>query len=121
MTDYSTSTSSSEKMCPICGQWMMRNTVGFHKWTCPRCGYHYEVITGDPPQDMELFQVHSDGVSSAYCKLEIYQHPFTLQIDADLIKLRHKEMDIEFELHPDKLANIDVIEINGYRYVKEKK
>ena len=28
-------------------------------------------------------------------------------------------MEIEFELEPDKLKNIDTIIINGYKYVKE--
>ena len=46
--------------------------------------------------------------------------PYTLQIDTDLIKLRHKEMELEFELDTDKLQNIDTIIINGYKYVKEK-
>ena len=46
--------------------------------------------------------------------------PMTLHIDANLIKLSHKEFEIDFDLNPDKLENIDTIIINGYKYVKPK-
>ena len=44
----------------------------------------------------------------------------TLHIDANLIKLSHKEFEIDFELDPRRLENIDTIVINGYKYVKPK-
>ena len=43
----------------------------------------------------------------------------TLHIDCDLIKLYHKELNIGFKLDKKKLENISVIEINGYRFVKQ--
>lgn len=46
--------------------------------------------------------------------------PYTLHIDTNLIKLHHKELEVEFELDPNKLKNIDTIIINGYKYVKLK-
>ena len=44
--------------------------------------------------------------------------PMTLHIEADLLKLSHKEFEIDFDLNPDKLKNIDTIIINGYKYIK---
>ena len=46
--------------------------------------------------------------------------PMTLHIDTDMIKLSHKELEIDFELKPDKFKNIDTIIINGYKYIKLK-
>jgi hypothetical protein len=46
--------------------------------------------------------------------------PMTLHIDTNLIKLSHKEFEIDFDLNPDRLENIDTIIINGYKYVKLK-
>ena len=61
----------------------------------------------------------SDGIGTAWGRFDPELMPFTLQIDTNLIKLRHKEMDIEFDLEPGKLENIDTIIINGHKYVKE--
>ena len=44
--------------------------------------------------------------------------PMALQIETNMIKLSHKEFEIDFELNPKKLDNIDTIIINGYKYVK---
>lgn len=44
--------------------------------------------------------------------------PMTLHIEAELLKLSHKEFEIDFDLNPDKLENIDTIIINGYKYIK---
>ena len=46
--------------------------------------------------------------------------PCTLHIDTNLIRLYHKELEIEFELDSNKFKNIDKIIINGYKYVKPK-
>ena len=51
-------------------------------------------------------------------KLDI--EPCTLQIDTSLIRLCHKELEIAFELQPDKLKNVDTVIINGYKYIKVK-
>ena len=44
--------------------------------------------------------------------------PCTLQIDTNLIRLHHKELEIDFELDPKKLKSVDTIIINGYKYIK---
>ena len=47
--------------------------------------------------------------------------PSTLTItNCEKFKVQLRELDIEFELEPDKLENIDTLIINGYKYVKEK-
>lgn len=118
----STSATSGEKTCKVCGQTMARNTVGLYAWTCPKCGYHYELTTGDPPQDICTMCLPADnswGVSTI--KSPDPLEPFTVEIgNCKCIKLGHKELDIEFELEPDKLENINTLIINGHKYVKEK-
>ena len=47
-------------------------------------------------------------------------NPMTLHIDTNLIKLSHRELEIDFELDHKKLENIDTIIINGYKYIKPK-
>lgn len=71
-------------------------------------------------QDIDELYIKSDGVGTAWGRFDPDLIPHTLQIDTELIRLRHKEMELEFELEPDKLANIDTIILNGYKYVKEK-
>lgn len=117
---YSTSATSGEQICKICGQTMVRNTVGLYRWTCPKCGYHYEVTTGDPTKD--LYSIwKSDGTSSAWGALDPKLNPQTLTItNCEKFKVQCKEIDVEFELDADKLENIDVLIINGHKYVKEK-
>jgi hypothetical protein len=74
---------------------------------------------GDPLDIRELY-IKSDSIGTAWGRLNPDIIPHTLQIDTNLIKLRHKEMELEFELESDKLKNIDTIILNGYKYIKEK-
>jgi hypothetical protein len=47
--------------------------------------------------------------------------PRTLTIvNCEKVKVQLRELDIEFELDPDKLDKIDTLIINGYKYIKEK-
>lgn len=126
---YSSTVTSADKYCANCntkmeelGEW----------WYCPKCGYGHMDYIGDLPKELsgeevEMSKKIFEGKLHIPCdniwgvgigKME--PTPYTLQIDTDLIKLKHKEMELEFELEPDKLANIDTIVINGYKYVKEK-
>lgn len=118
-TNWATSTSSTSglALCPRCDTPLNENG----NWKeCPHCHYGYMLYTGDPPQDLVDIYIKSDGIGSAYGKLDPSLTPQTLQIDTKLITLKHKEMDLELELDPSKLENIDTIIINGYKYVKEK-
>lgn len=117
--EYSTSATSCEQTCRVCGQAMVRNTVGLYKWTCPKCGYHYEVTIGDPTKELDSIWKSSGTMMDAWGALGL--EPQTLTITkCDKFKVQCKEMDIEFEFDSDKLQNIDTIVINGYKYVKEK-
>ena len=112
------STSSAEKYCPNCNTKM--EPFG-DKWlTCPNCHYGYMDYIGDLPRDINELYIKSDGVGTAYGRFDPDLIPHILQIDTELIKLRHKEMELEFKLEPDKLANIDTIIINGHKFVREK-
>lgn len=47
--------------------------------------------------------------------------PAAIEIkNCEKIKLHHKEIDIDFELPKNVFENIDIITINGIKYVKEK-
>lgn len=111
------STSSAERYCVNCHTKLEQNGSW---WECPNCHYGHLDYIGDPPQDISELYIKSDGVGIAWGRFNPDLIPHTLQIDTELIRLRHKEMELEFELEPDKLANIDTIVINGYKYVKEK-
>ena len=72
-------------------------------------------------EDKPKLFLKSDDTGIAWGRLDPELMSRMLQIDTNLIKLRHKEMDIEFDLEPEKLESIDTIIINGYKYVKENK
>lgn len=60
-------------------------------------------------------------VYEGYIIAEHSMQPNTLTItNCEKFKVQLREIDIEFELDPDKLENVDVLIINGYKYVKEK-
>jgi hypothetical protein len=60
----------------------------------------------------------SDGEAPCFGKLEPEKYVLRI-IDVEMIKLNHKELEIEFELDPNKLDKISTIIINGHKYVKE--
>jgi hypothetical protein len=63
------------------------------------------------------FHLPSGRAVSAVADLQ----PRTLTItNCEKFKVQLRELDIEFELEPDKLANIDTLIINGYKFIKEK-
>lgn len=114
---YSSTTTSTEKYCDLCHTKMVQHG---NYYECPTCHYGYINYIGDPPKDIGEIYIKSDGVGTAWGRFDPDLIPHTLQIDTELIRLRHKEMELEFELEPDKLANIDTIILNGYKYIKEK-
>lgn len=109
-----TKASSSDMYCDRCrtkleqsGDW----------WICPECHYGYMVAIEDLPKDIYW----ADGVAHAWGKLDPNLSPQTLTITScEKFKVQLKEIDIEFELDPNKLENIDTLIINGYKYRKEK-
>jgi hypothetical protein len=126
----STKASSSEKYCNRCniklepfGDW----------WVCPECGYGYKITTGDPPELTEEsikemtkkitctpFYTRDDNHAFTAGKVIGSVEPKTLTIsNCEKFKVQLREIDIEFELEPDKLENIETLIINGYKYVKE--
>ena len=40
--------------------------------------------------------------------------------NCEKFKVQLRELEVEFELDPYKLENIDTLIINGYKYVKER-
>lgn len=128
--------------CPYCGSNQIE-TITYHdpinfnydtttKHICTRCDR--EIDFNNLPEEVQLSKDEIEMSKKIFeGKLyipcdnvwgvgvgKIEPMPYTLQIDTDLIRLRHKEMELEFKLEPDKLANIDTIILNGYKYVKEK-
>lgn len=129
----STKASSSEKYCDRCniklepfGDW----------WVCPKCGYGYKITTGDPPELTEEYikeiKEMAEKITSTHFYTRDDNHAFTVGkaissvepqtltiTNCEKFKVQLREIDIEFELEPDKLENIDTLIINGYKYVKE--
>lgn len=114
-----TSTSTLVDLCPRCRTPLILSMSSGWK-ECPKCHYGHMDYIGDPPQDIGELYIKSDGVSTAWGRFDPNLMPYTLQIETNLIRLKHKEMELEFELEPDKLEKIDTIILNGYKYVKEK-
>jgi hypothetical protein len=98
-------------------------------WYCPECGYGYRITTGDPP---ELTEDYIKEMAKKITDTPFYPctaigkvigslEPQTLTItNCEKFRVQLREVDIEFELDPDKLENIDTLIINGYKYVKER-
>lgn len=119
------------RVCPKCGS---KLKMFFDYIECEECEYeefysHIETITLDnivkaiipeeEPKTTTLPLYLKDG--DIITKLDELT-PNTLTItNCELIKMHHKELDIEFEFDGKKLENIDIIEINGHKFVREKK
>lgn len=63
---------------------------------------------------------HYKQTETALAVGSINVEPYTLYIETELLRLKHKEMDLEINIDPKKFENIDTIIINGYKYVKNK-
>ena len=114
--DSCNTTGVAYKYCQKCNTRMVKNGNWYE---CPNCHYGHMDYLGDPLDISELY-IKSDSARTTLGRFDSDLMPHILQIDTNLIKFRHKEMELEFELEPDKLKNIDTIILNGYKYVKEK-
>lgn len=97
-------------------------------WVCPECGCEYRIAAGDPS---ELTEEHLKEMAkniaatpfypdTAEGKIISFLEPTLTITNCEKFKVQLREVDIEFELEPNKLENIDTLIINGYKYVKEK-
>lgn len=102
--------SSAHKYCSRCNAILKQDG----DWnSCSICGYGYNTITGAFYEAIKEAPKQDIIVNSL--------SPSTLTItNCEKFKVQLKELDVEFELEPDKLANIDTLIINGYKYIKEK-
>lgn len=107
-------------VCPVCGGKVRQY---FDHNICECC--HYTLPDSNSmlySNKTVLYNIDSSGTGIAYGGINPEDLiSKTLLIDCELITLHHKELDIEFELKPEKLENIDTIEINGHRFVRDKK
>ena len=111
--------------------------------TCPFCGGHrvaiiskefddlfeYDSIVeykcldcGNNVEKVDSLYVPCDnawGVGYAHGALEPQKQTLTIT-NCEKFKVQLKEIDVEFELEPDTLENIDIIIINGHKYIKDK-
>lgn len=109
-----------DNCCPVCGG---RLKEYIDMVVCEDCTYNELRTEKYPPsvtmeQIKNLYEGHlvNTGVLGSW-----NIQPNTLQINCELIKITHRELDIEFEFNTKKLEYIDVIEINGHRFVRDKK
>ena len=111
-----------DNCCPICGG---RLKEYIDMVVCEDCTYNeikpltkkktiFEEIKTGLEQAIEYEKIRRNTVGNWDIQ------PNTLQINCELIKMYHKELDIEFEFDTKKLENIDTIEINGHKFVREK-
>lgn len=104
-------------LCPVCGGGKVRHY--FDRNICEDCRY---TLPDSNTTNAVIFNIDSSGTGVAYGRLNPEDLASkTLTIDRELITLLHKELAIGFELKPEKLENIDIIEINGHRFVRDKK
>jgi DNA-directed RNA polymerase subunit M/transcription elongation factor TFIIS len=118
-----------ENSCPLCGD-LLRIEPFSQWWYCDRCGYEKqaeqpELSSEDHEKIKELLNSKSLSVmpESACCIGQAISslEPQTLTItNCEKITMHHRELDIDFELSPDRLENIDTLILNGYKYIKEK-
>lgn len=106
-------------ICPICGGGKVRCYSDYN--LCEDCRY----IVPDfyDTQEVVLYNIDNFVTNTGVACRSVNSEDLmskTLLIDCELIKFHHKELDIEFEFDTKKLKNIDTIEINGHRFVKEK-
>jgi ribosomal protein S27AE len=126
-TNNCTTCTSADRYCERCNVKLKQLNDW---WYCPECGYGYRITAGDPSELTEDYikemakkiaatplYFSNTAVGKAIGSLE----PQTLTItNCEKFRVQLREVDIEFELDPDKLENIDTLIINGYKYVKEK-
>jgi hypothetical protein len=108
-----------DNCCPVCGG---RLKEYIDMVVCENCTYN-ELRTEKYPPSVTMEQI-KNLYEGHLVNTEVFGswdiQPNTLQINCELIKITHKELDIEFEFNTKKLENIDTIEINGHRFVREK-
>ena len=128
-TCSSTTCTSTDRYCERCNVKLKQLNDW---WYCPECGYGYRITTGDP---LELTEEYIKEMAQKIAATPFFVtndkqaadralgflEPCTLLItNCEKFRVQLKEVDIEFELEPDKLENIDTLIINGYKYVKER-
>lgn len=100
------------KTCPICGGLVVL-LGGIER--CEKC--HYILSSSVQAQMLDSTRYSSTAVGKAISSVK----PQTLTItNCEKFRVQLRDIDIEFELEPDKLENIDTIILNGYKYVKER-
>lgn len=122
-----------DKLCPVCGG---RVRHYFDKYVCEDCGRICSSEFDD--ENTVVIRAHVPNEDQKTTPLPLYLKdnetcvigtiaklseiiPNTLTItNCELIKMHHKELDIDFEFDTKKLENIDTIEINGHRFVRER-
>ena len=115
--------------CPVCGGYVIVNELGHEM--CENC--HYVLPGSTTATELteecieEMFQnitttpFFVDDDKYAVYKVVGSVEPCTMTIaNCEKFKVQLRELEVEFELDPYKLENIDTLIINGYKYVKER-
>lgn len=122
----SASATSADKWCTRCNTKLEQYN---NWWVCPKCSYGYCITTGDPPElTADYIKEMAEKITGTPFYIPSGEaigiasvRPQTLTItNCEKFKVQLRELEVEFELEPDKLENIDTLIINGYKFVKEK-
>lgn len=128
-------TTSNDKYCQNCNTKMEHlNSHGW--WVCPKCGYGYMDYIGDLPKELSDEEVEMSknifdgtlhipcdntwGVAVGTINTEDLMSN-TLQFDrCERIIFRDKTLDFQFEIPEERYKDIDIIIVNGHKFVREK-
>lgn len=73
------------------------------------------------PEVREKAQISLLSNGGAYAFGKLNWNPYeSIIINTDKLKLYHKDLDIEIHITDDILSKIETIEVNGYKFIKEK-
>lgn len=107
--------------CPICGGPMYtycsvdsessESGKVISKTICSNCGYEKPAL---------IYYTYATG-GSDFAVGSTYFNPYnTLTINADVIKLYHKSLNLTVDINDDMLKNIESLEINGFKFIRFK-
>ena len=107
-----------QELCPKCGANMYtytnqgNSTTGEYviKTVCSHCGYE------KPDLGYMTYSNPAYGFAIGSANFNPYKN---ITIEADTLKLHQKGVDITIDISNEILRNIENIEINGFKFVKE--
>ena len=102
--------------CPVCGCSMSTyystdsEFQVISQTVCTHCGY------AKPELTFCTYADNDNGVAIGRMDCNLYKN---IIIDADTLKLHQKGVDITMDISNEILNKIEIVEINGFKFIKE--